>query len=69
MIPSKRLSQIENRKESENDKGNDFLNGLQLRRIELAITHAIGRHLEAILKKCDDPANYNDLEKRSIPVL
>ena len=55
VIPAKRCSHVKKRKRYKNRKGDDFLNNFQLGQIEPAVSAAIGRHLDKILKKGDSP--------------
>lgn len=59
VIPAEFFSQIENGKKHEHCKGQDFLDCLELRRIEMPITIPVGRNLETIFKKRNEPA-YDD---------
>jgi hypothetical protein len=55
---------IENRENGEYSKGDDFLNGFELRHAELIGTDAVGRDLEAVFEKSDHPADDDHLEQR-----
>ena len=63
MIPPKTVPQIENREDGKDGKGNDFLNRLELRGGKRSKSDAIGRHLKAVFKESDKPANHNDLKE------
>ena len=51
VVPLERFTQIENRKAHEDRQRNDLLNGFKLGGAEVAVAHAIGRHLKAVFKK------------------
>ena len=54
------LVQVEDGEEREDRQGDDLLDGLQLRRIEVAVTDAVGRDLQHVLEKGDAPADEDD---------
>ena len=47
--------QIKNAEYGENREGNGLLQSFELRSGEHAVPHSIRRHLQAVLKKCDEP--------------
>lgn len=59
IIPFQLFLQIDHREDAKHDQGNDFLNGFQLGGIELVMSDAIRRHLEAILNEGNTPADEN----------
>jgi len=57
VIPFEFVAEIEHRKNGKDQKGNDLLNGLELRGSELIGAEAIRGYLEAVFEKGDSPAN------------
>lgn len=51
MVPAEGFAEIQGGKEGENGQGNDFLNGLEFRRAEIAVADAVGGNLQQIFKK------------------
>jgi hypothetical protein len=67
IIPLELFLQVKNGKHAENHKGNHFLDCFQLRPGKLRVTPTIGRYLETILKKGNQPANNDDFPKGRVP--
>jgi hypothetical protein len=60
VVPPKAFFQIQDRKDREYDKGNNFLDNFKLRCRELIMTDPVRGHLKAILYKGDKPTyQYN----------
>ena len=60
VVPAQGLVQIEDGEEREDRQGDDLLDGLQFRRVEVAVTDAVGRDLQHVLEKGDAPADEDD---------
>lgn len=69
VVPAQFLFQIEYGKCAEDDQGNDFLDGLELRGCEPAVANAVGRHLKAVLGESDPPTGKNGDPQRGRFVL
>ncbi len=65
IVPFQILFQIENGENTEYGEGNDFLNRLQFSSRKFSVSDSICRDLKAILGKCDQPTDKNNLVKRS----
>lgn len=59
---------VENREKRKNSQSNDLLNRLELNRRELVRTDSICRHLKAIFREGDDPADDNNFKKRGLAI-
>src|SRR5512133_2654201 len=57
VIPGKGGPHVEHGKGDKHRQCDDLLQDLQLCQVKLAITDAIGRHLEQVLEKSDPPGN------------
>src|SRR5271168_3382211 len=68
VVPSQLLSQIQHRENRKNRQRDEFLNRLQLRRRKLIRSNPVRRHLKAVLKESDPPADKNHLPQRLAPV-
>lgn len=64
MVPAEGFTEIQGGKEGENRQGNDFLNGLEFRRAEIAVAHAVGGNLQQIFKKRYAPTDHDGGEQR-----
>ena len=53
IVPAQRLVEIEHGKEAEYAEGDDFLNGLEFRGVEVAVADAVCRYLKHVLEKGD----------------
>jgi hypothetical protein len=58
VVPSKLLLEIEKGKTGEDNKGDDFLDDLELSRGKAQMARSVGWHLETILDKGYEPADY-----------
>ena len=61
-FPADGLLQVEHRENRKHQQSDHLLNGLELGRAELVGADPIGRHLKAILKESDHPADYDHLK-------
>jgi len=66
MVPLDVLIQIENREDREHDQGDDFLNYLKLRSIELMASIAVGGNLKAVFEECDPPTYQHHLPESHV---
>jgi hypothetical protein len=66
IVPLEFFFQIENRKDTEDDQGDHFLNRFQLGGWELITSDPVGRHLKAILTECNQPAEKDYLWQRRL---
>jgi len=64
MIPAEMLAEVEGDEDAEDHEGDDLLDHFELNGAEAAGADAVGRHLEAVLKKCNAPTDQNDLPQR-----
>ena len=69
IIPFQFFLQVDHRKDAKHDQGNHFLDGFQLRGVELVVSEAICRNLEAILHRSNEPTHQNRNPQRRIFVL
>src|ERR1700722_7285212 len=68
VIPAQVRAEIVSSEDAEYRERDDFLNHLELHGSEAAVADAVGRHLKAILKEGDTPADQDDLPKRLLPI-
>ena len=59
IIPLEFLAQKEHGKNHEYGQGQDFLNGFQFSGAKITVAETVGRHLQAVFKKGDEPADDN----------
>ena len=64
VVPAEGFAEIQGGKEGENRQGNDFLNGLEFRRAEIAVAHAVGGNLQQIFEKRYAPTDHDGGEQR-----
>lgn len=64
VVPLQFLLEVDNRENTEDDQSDDFLYGLELCGRELGVTDTIGRNLEAIFGKGDQPTDKNYFPER-----
>jgi hypothetical protein len=69
VVPLEFFLQVKDGKNGKHNKGDDFLYGLQLCGGKLIRAYAVGRHLEAVFHKGDEPADDDDLPQGRLPVL
>lgn len=69
IIPADFFFEIQDGKNTENNKSNDFLDGLELRGGKCPVTYTVGRHLETIFREGDQPADQNGEHERGIFIL
>src|SRR5579872_3881420 len=69
VIPGDLLAEIDPGEDAEYAQGDHFLNNLQLKCGELAVSKAIRGNLKAIFEKGDQPAHHDHGDERSAPVL
>jgi len=67
IIPSQFLLEINDRKDAEHNERDNFLYRLELGAGKLVGSDPVRRHLKAIFKKCDKPADKNDLPQGYFP--
>ncbi len=65
MIPLDFLMQIGNSEYGKNRQSQNFLNDFELSDRKGTAPKPVGRHSQAILEKCDSPADRDDGPKRS----
>ena len=63
MVPTQGLFEVNDGKDRKNDESDDFLDRLKLGGRKCAVADAVGRHLEAVFKKSDQPAGHNNQKK------
>ena len=68
IIPADLLLKIKNGKNAKDNKGDDFLDGLELRGGKRPVADAVGRHLETIFREGDQPADQDGERERSVLV-
>ena len=61
VVPLERFTEIEYRKAQKDGERNHFLDGFEFRRTEVAVADTIGRHLKAVFKEGNEPADDNDV--------
>ena len=64
VVPTKLFAKISDGKDSEDCKGDDFLNCFELSGVEFVGTDAIGGNLKAVFEKGDAPAGEDDFPQR-----
>ena len=69
IIPADFFFEIQDGKNTENNKSNDFLDGLELRDGEHPAADTVGRHLETIFRENDQPADQDGEHERGILIL
>ena len=64
VVPAQRLAQPPHREDDEDRQGDDLLDGLELRGVEIAVAEAVGRHHEDVLEERDPPADQDRQRQR-----
>jgi hypothetical protein len=69
VVPVELLSEVEDAEDAEDAERDDFLHDLELVGCECFRADAVGRHLQAVFKERDRPADEDDFPKRDVFVL
>ena len=64
IVPLERFTEIEHGKAQKDGERNHFLDGFEFCCTEVAVADTIGRYLEAVFKKGNEPADDNDVPER-----